>query len=60
MGPGLHLPQVQLGLQLFTLQDEVWAKLDAGTQAFMDKINRPKVDAANGPNLSLQQVLDNI
>jgi wyosine [tRNA(Phe)-imidazoG37] synthetase (radical SAM superfamily) len=36
---GLHLPQVQLGLQLFTAQDEVWAKLDCGTQAYLEKIN---------------------
>lgn len=59
-GSGLHLPQVQLGLQLFTLQDEVWAKLDAGTQSYMDRINRPKPGTANCPDLSLQLVLDNI
>lgn len=57
---GLHLPQVQLGLQLFTGQDEVWAKLDAGTQAYMEKINRPKVCPVDCPSLSLQLVLDNI
>jgi wyosine [tRNA(Phe)-imidazoG37] synthetase (radical SAM superfamily) len=59
-GSGLHLPQVQLGLQLLTGQDEVWAKLDAGTQAYMDKINRPKVCPVNCPNVSLQNILDNI
>ncbi len=57
---GLHLPQVQLGMQLFTLKDEVWAKLDAGTQGYMEKINRPKVCPVNCPNVSLQQVLENI
>jgi wyosine [tRNA(Phe)-imidazoG37] synthetase (radical SAM superfamily) len=57
---GLHLPQVQLGLQLFTAQDEVWAKLDCGTQAYMEKINRPKVCPVNCPNVSLQLILDNI
>ena len=57
---GLHLPQVQLGLQLFTAQDEIWAKLDAGTQAYMEKINRPKVCTVDCPNVSLELVLDNI
>lgn len=57
---GLHLPQVQLGLQLFTVQDEIWTKLDAGTQAYMDKINRPKTALAEGPNVSLEQILHNI
>ena len=57
---GLHLPQVQLGLQLFTVQDEIWAKLDCGTQAYMDKINRPKVSSVTCPNPSLQLVLENI
>jgi wyosine [tRNA(Phe)-imidazoG37] synthetase (radical SAM superfamily) len=37
---GLDLPDVQKGLKLFTGADEVWAKLDAGTQVFMDKVNR--------------------
>jgi wyosine [tRNA(Phe)-imidazoG37] synthetase (radical SAM superfamily) len=51
---------VQLGLQLFTVQDEVWAKLDAGTQAYMEKINRPKVCPVECPNISLQLILENI
>jgi len=38
---GLGLPEVQHGLECFTQQDEIWAKLDAGTQAYMDKVNRP-------------------
>src|SRR5207302_7275092 len=38
---GLGLPAVQEGLKYFTAQDEVWAKLDAGTQAYFEKVNRP-------------------
>ncbi len=34
-------PAVQEGLKLFTKNDEVWAKLDAGTQDYMDKVNHP-------------------
>ncbi len=56
----LHLPQVQLGLQLFTAQDEIWAKLDAGTQGYLERINRPKSGAVNGPNISLDHILGNI
>ena len=44
--------EVQDGLKMFTLQDEVWAKLDAGTQAYMDKVNRPAC--------SLEKILSNI
>jgi wyosine [tRNA(Phe)-imidazoG37] synthetase (radical SAM superfamily) len=39
----LDMPEVQEGLTLFTTQDEVWAKLDAGTQAYMDLVNRGTV-----------------
>lgn len=49
---GLHLPKVVAGLGLLTSEDEVWAKLDAGTQAYMDFINRPSV--------SLTSILRNI
>jgi len=49
---GLDLPEVQRGLKFFTQQDEIWAKLDAGTQAYMDKVNRP--------GCSLDKVLANI
>lgn len=38
---GLDLPQVQEGLKLFTQEDEVWAKLDAGTQGYMEEVNHP-------------------
>ena len=49
---GLDLPAVQTGLQFFTGRDEIWAKLDAGTQTYMDRVNRPQV--------SLEKILANI
>jgi wyosine [tRNA(Phe)-imidazoG37] synthetase (radical SAM superfamily) len=51
-GTGLDLPGVQEGLRYFTARDEVWAKLDAGTQDYMDKVNRP--------GYSLEKILANI
>ncbi|HXE41608.1 MAG TPA: hypothetical protein VN516_01195 [Candidatus Baltobacteraceae bacterium] len=50
---GLDLPPVQAGLKLFTKHDEVWAKLDAGTQECMDKVNRPT-------DCKLEKILTNI
>lgn len=38
---GLHLEEVRQGLNFFTTRDEVWAKLEAGTQAYTDRVNRP-------------------
>ena len=49
---GLDRPEVQFGLRFFTSDDEVWAKLDAGTQAYMDIVNRSQVP--------LTKVLENI
>ena len=40
---GLDLAGVQEGLRYFTGQDEVWAKLDGGTQAYIDTVNLPGV-----------------
>jgi wyosine [tRNA(Phe)-imidazoG37] synthetase (radical SAM superfamily) len=37
---GLHLPHVRAGIELLTSDDEIWAKLDAGTQRGMDLVNR--------------------
>ena len=51
-GSGLDQAQVQEGLEHFTKSDEIWVKLDGGTQEFMDKMNRPKV--------SLEKILSNI
>lgn len=39
---GLDRPEVAEGLALFTPRDEVWAKLEAGTQAYMNRVNRPE------------------
>jgi len=50
---GLDLPEVQSGLKLFTAHDEIWAKLDAGTQEYMDKVNRPQ-------DCRLEKILANI
>jgi wyosine [tRNA(Phe)-imidazoG37] synthetase (radical SAM superfamily) len=51
-GSGLDLPDVQKGLQLLTTRDEVWAKLEAGTQEHMNAVNRTSV--------SLERILANI
>ena len=37
----LDRPAVAAALELLTPRDEVWAKLDAGTPAHMDRVNRP-------------------
>jgi wyosine [tRNA(Phe)-imidazoG37] synthetase (radical SAM superfamily) len=49
---GLHLPNVRNGLQWFTAQDEIWVKLDAGSQAYMNRVNRT--------NVPLDHILSNI
>ncbi len=49
---GLDRPQVQSGLKHFTQSDEIWAKLDGGTQAFFNRVDRSEV--------SLDKVLSNI
>ena len=49
---GLDRPEVADGLRLLTAHDEVWAKLDAGTQESMDRVNRP--------DCSLEKILANI
>jgi len=45
-------PQAQEGLALFAPQDEVWAKLDGGTQDYLNRIN--------GSTVSLEKILSNI
>jgi wyosine [tRNA(Phe)-imidazoG37] synthetase (radical SAM superfamily) len=49
---GLDQPQVQQGLKYFTQSDEVWAKLDGGTEAWLNKVDRP--------NAHLEKILANI
>jgi wyosine [tRNA(Phe)-imidazoG37] synthetase (radical SAM superfamily) len=51
-GSGLDRPEVGRGLGLFTRHDEIWAKLDGGTQAYLDRVNRP--------GRSLEQIVANI
>ncbi len=51
-GTGLDLPQVQQGLRHLTLSDEIWVKLDGGTQAYLNRINRA--------NVPVEKVLSNI
>jgi wyosine [tRNA(Phe)-imidazoG37] synthetase (radical SAM superfamily) len=50
-GTGLDLPAVREGLRYFTAEDEIWIKLEAGTQEYMDRVNRGQV--------SLQKVMQN-
>ena len=40
-GSGLDRPEVQDGIKLLTRQDEIWIKLDGGTQAYLNKVNHP-------------------
>ncbi len=49
---GLDQPQVQQGLKHFTRSDEVWAKLDGGTQAYVNRVNHASVP--------LEKILSNI
>lgn len=39
----LDRPQVQEGLRHFTRSDEIWAKLDGGSQAYLDKVSKVQV-----------------
>ncbi len=50
---GLDAPQVLEGLNLFTHKDEIWAKLDAGSQQHMDSVNHPR-------GCKLEKILENI
>jgi wyosine [tRNA(Phe)-imidazoG37] synthetase (radical SAM superfamily) len=49
---GLDRPEVQAGLKLFTPRDEIWAKLEAGTEAYFQRVNRP--------DCPLEKILANI
>ncbi|HZV35856.1 MAG TPA: radical SAM protein [Verrucomicrobiae bacterium] len=51
-GTGLDLEQVKQSLKLLIKTDEIWVKLDAGTQTYMERVNRPQVP--------LKKVLANI
>ena len=43
-GSGLHRPSVQRGIDRLGPEDEVWIKLDAGTQEAMRRINGPQAN----------------
>jgi wyosine [tRNA(Phe)-imidazoG37] synthetase (radical SAM superfamily) len=49
---GLDLPEVRRGLKFLSNDDEIWVKLDAGTQEYMNVVNRA--------DIPLWRVLDNI
>jgi wyosine [tRNA(Phe)-imidazoG37] synthetase (radical SAM superfamily) len=49
---GLDRPEVAEGLSLLTGRDEIWAKLEAGTQDYMNRVNRTDV--------ALEKILANI
>lgn len=51
-GTGLDQPTVLRGLEFLTKSDEIWIKLDGGTQSLIDKVNRPDVP--------LEKILANI
>jgi len=51
-GTGLDQPQVLRGLEYLNKSDEVWIKLDGGTQELIDKVNRADVP--------LEKILANI
>jgi wyosine [tRNA(Phe)-imidazoG37] synthetase (radical SAM superfamily) len=40
---GLGFPKVREGIAQLDDEDEVWVKLDAGTQAYMDVVNQPGI-----------------
>lgn len=51
-GTGLDLPHVLNGLKYFTRSDEIWVKLDGGTRAYLNKVNRS--------DIPLEKILSNI
>jgi len=51
-GSGLHRPTVQRGIDRLAPEDEIWIKLDAGTEAYMQRVN--------GSQASMETSLRNI
>jgi wyosine [tRNA(Phe)-imidazoG37] synthetase (radical SAM superfamily) len=49
---GLDRTEVGQGLRLFTTLDEIWAKLEVGTQGYMNRVNQP--------DCALEKILSNI
>jgi wyosine [tRNA(Phe)-imidazoG37] synthetase (radical SAM superfamily) len=50
----LHRPPFQRAMALLAPHDEIWAKLDAGTEELFHRLNRPY------PAIPLRRILDNI
>jgi len=50
---GLFQPHVRRGWEQLAADDEIWAKLDAGTQKYMERVNHPE-------HITLQHVAANI
>ena len=48
----LDRPKVQEGIRLLTREDEVWAKLDGGTQEYINRLN--------GASTPIEKILNNI
>jgi wyosine [tRNA(Phe)-imidazoG37] synthetase (radical SAM superfamily) len=42
-GTGLDLPLVEAGIELLSEEDEIWIKLDAGTQEYFEQVNVSRV-----------------
>jgi len=51
-GTGLDLPHVGNGLKHFTRCDEIWIKLDGGSHAYLNRVNRS--------DIPLEKILSNI
>ncbi len=49
---GLDRFQVERGLSLFTSRDDVWVKLEAGTQDYLNRVNKPEC--------TIEKILENI
>jgi wyosine [tRNA(Phe)-imidazoG37] synthetase (radical SAM superfamily) len=50
---GLDRPEVRSGIKHLTSEDEIWAKLDGGTQEYMDRVNGSR-------DVTLHKVMHNI
>lgn len=48
----LDRPEVQKGLKFLKREDEIWAKLDGGTQTYLNRLN--------GATMPIERILDNI
>lgn len=50
----MEVGHVRAALRFFTHEDDLWLKLDSGTQSGMDRVNRPAA------SVSLERILENI